>query len=682
MLYLVPAHEGWLTAEDVLARTGWSRSTLFRRRRELVSRVAAQGGPNGRRLREYLAASIPADAADKLAGESSSVEASAPQLGMQAPLFASQPPSERIVLPDPDDQRQAEKRYAILEPILHYAQERVRWQQLGITSKSQLIARQAEESGNGVRTLNSWLARYRAGGFPALADRKRSDRDQSRWFDDHREAALLAAAFYLKYQQNCRACFEAILRERERLGLAEHDLPHYQTVRRWLKSLPPYLETYAREGQRRYRETFAPYLTRHYRDVQPNEIWVSDHMLHDVEAWNDCFPEMPWGAPLRLRFTCLLDFRSRFVVGASWAPHESSRSIATALRRAIAQWGICQHFYCDNGKDYLKVTKGAIPAYLSDPAAIRGWADTEMAQIEKLGLLARLGVTVTHCIVRHPQSKHVERFFGTVHDRFDKLFWEHYTGGAPHLRPDATSTAMAVHRKALKHGRLEASTHPSASQVIAACMAWIEEYHQTPHTGEGMDNRTPEEVFAERVAGRLPEGPEMLALLLPERTTCRVRECEIRLNRRRYTYADAFGRDALHEMTEREAMAAWDPNDPAEIAVLDLDGHFLCGARLKEMIGFNPADATVQQRIADSMADRRHLEKETRRVVDGIAAAARSAGADSPIEALVRTAKAPHSIAPVLTHRPQSPSPAHPAAGAAPPTPAQAARVLLEGLRK
>ena len=30
-----------------------------------------------------------------------------------------------------------------------------------------------------------------------------------------------------------------------------------------------------------------------------------------------------------------------------------------ALRRAFAQWGPCEHFYCDNGRDYRKVAKGA-----------------------------------------------------------------------------------------------------------------------------------------------------------------------------------------------------------------------------------------------------------------------------------------------------------------------------------
>ena len=52
------------------------------------------------------------------------------------------------------------------------------------------------------------------------------------------------------------------------------------------------------------------------------------------------------------------------------------------------------------------------------PAAVRNhlepaeWYRLELRQLEELGVLARLGMAVQHCIVRHPQSKHVERFFG------------------------------------------------------------------------------------------------------------------------------------------------------------------------------------------------------------------------------------------------------------------------------
>jgi putative transposase len=686
-LYVLPPaatqSDEWLTAEQVMEITGWSDRWL-RKQSELgniVSRKTTHIARNGRHIREYLAASLP----KQQAGEAEQ-PLSAPQPAQAAlALFASLPSStlSRVTLPDPGDQAQAEQRLAILQPILGFNPDRHAQLRLSdgraVTSRSRMVLYQAETHGVAPRTLKMWLKRYRTGGFPALADKQRSDKNTSRWFAQNLKAAYLAAYLYLECRQSYRAVHEAILADRELLGIT--DVPHYDTVRAWLQSMPAYLTAYAREGRRAYQERMAPYITRGYSDVFANQVWVSDHMIHDVEVMNDCFPEAPYGAPIRLRFTCLLDFCSRYVVGASWAWEGSSRSIATAMRRAFAQHGPCEHFYCDNGKDYLKVAKGAMPAYLAEPADIRGWYDSELRQIEQQGILARLGIKVTHCIVRHPQSKHVERFFRTLHEQFDKRFYQHYTGGASHLRPDATAAAMEMHRKLMKHGRVDESLHPPASAFIALCMAWIEEYHQRPHSGEGMDGRTPAEVFAAEQNPRKQPAPALhdLALLLAEQTRRKVRECAIELNKRRYVHYDAISRDVLHEMNEREVVVAYDPLDPEAIAVLDEDGHFLCWARAEEKLSFDPADKMVQQRIGESMADRRHLEKAVRNTLDSISLAARANGARTPFEALAERAKVSSIVEGALTHRAPKLKPVPDAA--APPSAADIAAKFLEALK-
>jgi hypothetical protein len=695
-IYVLPAPPApeqageWLTAEQVMEITGWSDRWLREqeKRGRVVSRETTRIAPNGRRVREYLAASLPSEASRKVAGEESPV--GAPQPAQVLTLFTSLPPPSsevaRVKLPDPDDQAQAEERFSILEPILDFAPERYAQLRLAdgraVTSRSRMVLYQAETRGVAPRTLKLWLKRYRDGGFPALADKQRADKNTSRWFAQNPKAAALAAHLRLNCQQSYRVCYEAIVDDAELLGVTR--LPSYDTVRNWLASAPPSLQTYALKGRRAYQERMAPYISRSYGDVFANQVWVSDHMIHDVEVMNDCFPEAPFGAPIRLRFTCLLDYRARYVVGASWAWEGSSRSIATAMRRAFAQHDPCEHFYCDNGKDYLKVAKGAQPAYLSDPAEIRGWHEQEMRQIEQQGILARLGIKVTHCIVRHPQSKHVERFFRTLHERFDKRFYQHYTGGASHLRPDATSAAMEMHRKLMKHGRVNESLHPPASIFIALCMAWIEEYHQTAHSGDGMDGRTPAEVFlSEQAPERKAQRPDnqSLALLLAEQTRRKVRECAIELNKRRYIHYDAVSRDILHELNDREVVVAYDPLDPEGVAILDDAGHFLCWARAEEKLGFNPADKEIQRRIGESMADRRHLEKAVRNTLDGISRAALANGARTPVEMLAERAKVSPVVEGALTHRAPKLKP-EPADMSAPPTPAQAARMFLEKLRK
>src|SRR5579884_134262 len=690
-IYVLPASTApeqageWLTTEQVMAVTGWSDRWLRKQAEigNIVSRESGQFARNGHRIREYLAGSLPPEARRKMTGGEQSV--SAPQPAALT-LFTSQPSDTlaRVTLPDPEDQAQAEQRLAVLDPIVNYNPERYAQLRLSdgraVTSRSRMVLYQAETHRISQRTVKLWLKRYRDGGFPALADKQREDKNTSRWFQQHPKAAALAAYLYLNCRQSYRVCHEAIVQDAELLGVTQ--LPSYNTVRNWLASAPPSLRTYAREGRRAYQERMAPYLSRSYSDVFANQIWVSDHMIHDVEVMNDCFFEAPYGAPIRLRFTCLLDFRSRYVVGTSWAWEGSSRSIATAMRRAFAQHGPCEHFYCDNGKDYLKVAKGAMPAYLSDPAEVRGWHEREMRQIEQQGILARLGIKVTHCIVRHPQSKHVERFFGTLHQQFDKRFYQHYTGGASHLRPDATSAAMQMHRKLMKHGRVDDSLHPPASVFIALCMAWIEEYHQRPHSGDGMEGRTPNEVFtSEQNPARSTHSMDgqSLALLLVEQTRRKVRECAIELNKRRYIHYDAISRDILHEMNEREVIVAYDPLDPEGVAVLDEGGHFLCWARAEERIGFDPSDKEIQRRIGESMADRRHLEKSVRNALDGISLAARANGLRTPVAMLAERAKVSPIVESALTHRAPKLKPDPEAA--APPSAADIAANFLEALK-
>ena len=85
--------------------------------------------------------------------------------------------------------------------------------------------------------------------------------------------------------------------------------------------------------------------------------------------------------------TAIIDFRSRYVVGYAWAWEGSSASIATALRHAVLQHGPCELIYFDNGKDFCKVAKGAVPGYVQ-PNDIDGWAEREMRSIESTGVLA------------------------------------------------------------------------------------------------------------------------------------------------------------------------------------------------------------------------------------------------------------------------------------------------------
>jgi transposase InsO family protein len=567
-------------------------------------------------------------------------------------LIAKSGPPKVALLPE--EEAQAHARYQIIEPLIRFgADERaasggrppldlpaVLPDGTPVTTRTQLCLYLADKNQRGSATIWRWYRAFLKGGRPALADPPRKDKGQSHFFGKHPEAAALAAYVYFGQRQSVRAAHDAIRRDCLSLGIKPQDVPSYSTVYDFLtgNAFSEPLKLLAREGRRVYHERCAPYVSRGYTDVASNEIWVSDHMIHDVEVQNDCFPGAAWGAPIRLRFTAILDFRSRFVVGCSWAWEGSSRSITTALRHAVQDYGPAEVFYCDNGKDYLKVGRGAMPAYLRDSDETpTEWYEREITAIEETGVLARLGMTVQHCLVRHPQSKHVERFFRTYHEGFDKKF-PTYTGGSPDRRPDFATEAMAEHRKLLRIGEPSMSLHPPASAFIRMGLAWLHEYHSKPHSGKGMNGRTPRQVFEEERNPRQKPtpAPGVLALMLADRKPgVTVHECAIVLAKHRYIGNDEVDAVQLHNMNGRKVTLAYDLLDLEKIAVLDLEGRLIAWARQESYV---TQSADAGPAIAESMSLRRRLEKQTRGRIAGIAATARANGARTDAEHLAARA--------------------------------------------
>ena len=608
------------------------------------------------------------------------------QLALSLPIPAPVAAPQRVLLPDPVDEAQALEREAIVKQILAFREDPGRFGLLRlkdgtpVTSYSRMVAYTAETTGNTERTLYRWIGRYKEDGKAALADKVRRDKHTSRFFSSYPRAAWLAAYLFLECGQSARVAHEAILRDAGMLEIPAEAAPSYDTVRVFLKSTPAALQVYARQGRKAYRDRMSPYLKRGFTDVYANQVWVGDHMIHDVECMNDCFADAEWGAPIRIRFSAMLDYRSRMFTGASWCWEGSSRAIAACMRRGITKFGPPENLYVDNGKDYRKIARGALPGYLSESPLVQpDWWRTELDAISATGFLRRLGIAVTHCIPHHPQSKCVERAFRTVHERFDKA-WPTYTSGNPFTRPDATSALMMRHRGLLKSGRVGEAHHPKASQFILACLAWIEEYADTRHEGEGMDGGTPRQVFEANLnpAQKATPEPATLALLLAEHERRTVHECAIKLNKRRYQPCDQAGWATLHSLNENEILIAYDQADQENAAALDLDGHFLAWLKLEDKVRFAPGDPHTQAQIAESMATRRHLEKTTRDTLTSISLVARQNGAQTPLEAMATRLQLPANtdLAGVVTQRAPRLVPTEDTRASV--TPAEAARMFLQ----
>ena len=585
------------------------------------------------------------------------------------------PARPEIVLTDPERQRQATERLAVIRPLLDYAAgcSGQIVDGVAIASQEMLVHLLTGKHNISRGTLYLWVRRFRQGGFAALAD-KRPDRTLCRWAAQsakHAELADLAKYAYLHEHLSKKMCWEILCSCAANLGI---DAPSYETIRAMLEALPPAVTTLALKGREKYDVVFAPYISRGYEDMEAGEWSVTDHADLDVLAANDVF-----GAKdrrhMRLRFTGLEDMRSRKITAYAFSEEGSSRSIGTCLRQHVQRYGPMLSLYADRGQDMIKVGKGTGGSL---------WKVKDLPP-EALGVLARLGVGIQHCLPYHGQSKIIERFNNILHQRFDRR-WLTYCGPTPEQRPDRCIAALERHQKLLTAGRAEESPLPLASEVIRACALWIEEeYNTTTKTGaKGMKGMTPNQAWEQFRWQKQPPPPEpqVLACLLAEREMRKVHDCGVRLNDRRYIGADDYSRKAMHDLTGEQIMIAYDPGDLDSIAVIDENGAAIARLEPENLLRHDSSPET-QAAIADSMRERQARYHETREQLDALSRRVRSTGYIPQNDAMLALGRLPIDITSMVVHRPQLGKASIALdAPSRPTTPAEAARIALQSLRR
>jgi putative transposase len=210
------------------------------------------------------------------------------------------------------------------------------------------LTRVAAQSGIPHRTLQRWLARYRAGGLAGLGRAPRADQGRSGFPEPLR---LLAEGLALRTPAPSAAqVHRQVTKVAEREGWP---VPSYSWVYAVICGIDPALRTLAVEGTRRYAEVFE--LVYRRQAGRPNEIWQADHTQLDLWVLT------PAGTPARPWLTVIEDDHSRAIAGYAvnlGAP--SALQTALALRQAIWRkaepgWHVCgipAVFYTDHGSDF------------------------------------------------------------------------------------------------------------------------------------------------------------------------------------------------------------------------------------------------------------------------------------------------------------------------------------------
>jgi putative transposase len=210
------------------------------------------------------------------------------------------------------------------------------------------LSRVAAQSGIPHRTLQRWLARYRADGLAGLGRAARADRGRSRFPEPLR---LLVEGLALRTPVPSAAQVH-----RQVTVVAKREgwpVPSYSAVYAIIRGIDPALRTLAVEGAKRYAEVFE--LVHRRQAGHPNEIWQADHT--ELDLW----VVTPAGQPARPWLTVIEDDYSRAIAGYAvnlGAP--SALQTALALRQAVWRkaepgWHVCgipAVFHTDHGSDF------------------------------------------------------------------------------------------------------------------------------------------------------------------------------------------------------------------------------------------------------------------------------------------------------------------------------------------
>ena len=591
--------ELWIDRDLLKEASGWTNVSIERRVREgsLRRRDKRERGANGRPVAEYYAADLPAGVQMKLhelrLADSTALVPAAQgdllDLQITLPLGPRYGDGGRVGVPL-GREAEAERLHNLIKPLLEWNRG-TRPQFLdddgtAFRSKDQLaewIARHSDPADTVARaTLWRMVKKFKKDGLGALLPKVRSDKGRSRCFDRFPMAAKFVLAKYAEGQGNYSDVLirEALAREWSSLCASTLDPPSVDTVRNFLQRVPPSLRDVVRLPRQEHDQKNAPYLITDIAGVPANGIWVSDHRIYDVLVYNDCFVGAEHLAALRLWETCIVDMRTRVVVGSVWNVTPSSRTIASALREALSKYGKPHIFYCDNGKDFRKIGGGwAKPAEdLDENGAVRISPATE-------GLLTRLGIEVQYCIPRHPQSKLVESYFSTVSKRFDVIFGPSYTGRNPKRRPDTCREAERLHRLCLKGERKDSPFMP-ASHFIALHRQWTEEFNSThEHGGRGMEERSPYAVMNELLPPENRIIPDMAELepLFWDRVERIVSNCKIERDGIEYEAGDEADAAAMYLANGTKVLVARDPEDTSRALALNQDGQLIARLHSKEL---------------------------------------------------------------------------------------------------
>jgi len=427
------------------------------------------------------------------------------------------------------------------------------------------------------RSLRRWHSAYRAEGLAGLVDRRWLDRGSSGGAGNADQFRECLKSYYLSPRGlSITTCHELAMLKAQENGWQTFGL---RAAGLYLNKIPKAVRVKSRQGEDAYVAECEPSITRDYTTLHSNEQWVGDHHQYDVIVQHAGTLLRPW-------LTAWMDMRSRLIAGWCVYAHDpNSNSILSALRGGVTVFGVPELLYIDNGKDFSSYALHGSTGWQ------RRHGKVQLDSTRLAGILNHLDIRSRFCWRYHGQSKPIERFFNTVEARFSRVF-PTYCGRHPLAKPDCLEANLAKGQA------------PRLNDFIALFGRWLETYHATAHRGQGMEGRSPQEVFNSSWNGfaKRTTSEDMLELLLTRQT----RESVVHRNGVEFSglHYGQFDSELIRHFG-RKVYLRVDERDVSQVTVWTPDDRFICAARCNQLLPANANHELLGTAIAEKKRHRK-----------------------------------------------------------------------------
>ena len=355
------------------------------------------------------------------------------------------------------------------------------------------------------------------------------------------------------------------LKQMARNGIIESQA-NERTLRRWCMEWAarhPAEWHQARDGSKFVSENVIKSIMRDDSTLEVGQVWVADGHTLSFDILN---PQT--GRAQRMTMIMVMDWASRYPVGASLAFTEDSQHILTAFRNGFIN--------CAQIADNNSGTMAVLPkyVYLDNGKAFRAklfherWEEHDLNK-ELGGIFPRLNIGVRYAESYNAKAKIIERFFKTFQEQFER-FITTFRGASVDDKP---STLSRNEKWAKKLYTGKPPTIEETMQMIAFYVRFC--YGETPHTS--LNRRTPYEVFS---AARIAESRQIeisrLNFLMMAMERKNIRAEGIRLDKKVYWHQE------LVNHVGQPCIIRFDYSDARWIVVYDKNDVFICQAALRK----------------------------------------------------------------------------------------------------